>query len=188
MRKCIRRLLAKKGEREEALNYYNNVLIKNFSEQYSVLTNASIAVAASCKRKDYQTAIDLIDTEMQILKLYSNDAEKNYTFKLKAILLIVKAWWLSCIKDYKGMEECVKEAYALAVKLDTAGVPFELSASLKFYFSESKSYFFDSLGVGAVAGIDALFEKEKEDHKAIAKNYDYMLKVIDCWKECKKLK
>ena len=185
---AIAMILAEKDEREEALKYYNTALLKNFSEQYSILVNASIAVAASCKRKDYQTAIDLIDTEMQILKLYGSDAEKNYTFKLRTILLIMKAWWLSCIRDYKHMEECVKEAYALAVKLDAEGVPFELSSSLKFYFSDDKAYFYDTVGVDAVEGIETMFERERDGSKAIGKNYDHMQKVIDCWNECKKNK
>ena len=179
-------ILSEKGERGEALKYYNTALLKNFSEQYSILVNASIAVAASRKRKDYQTAIDLIDTELQILKLYGSDAEKNYTFKLRTILLIMKAWWLSCIKDYKTMEECVREAYTLAVKLDAEGVPFELSSSLKFYFSEDKSYFYDTVGVDAVAGIENIFKREKEESVSIGKNYEHMKAVIDCWNECKK--
>lgn len=185
---AIAMILAEKDEREEALKYYNTALLKNFSEQYSILANASIAVAASCKRKDYQTAIDLINTEMQILKLYGSDTEKNYTFKLRTILLITKAWWLSCIRDYKHMEECVKEAYALAVKLDAEGVPFELSSSLKFYFSDDKAYFYDTVGVDAVGGIETMFERERDGSKAIGKNYDHMQKVIDCWNECKKNK
>ena len=76
----------------------------------------------------------------------------------------MKAWWLSCIKDYKSMEECVKEAYATAVRLDAEGLPFELSSSLRFYFTEDKSYFYDSFGVDAVAGIEALFEREKKSY------------------------
>jgi hypothetical protein len=86
------------------------------------------------------------------------------------------------------MEECVKEAYALAVKLDAEGVPFELSSSLKFYFSDDKAYFYDTVGVDAVGGIEAMFERERDGSKAIGKNYDHMQKVIDCWNECKKNK
>lgn len=180
----IAMILMNKGEREEALKYYNVALLNSFSEQYSVFTNASLAVAASGKRKDYATAIELMDAEIKILKLFSKDGNYNYTHKLMTVLLILKAWWLSCIKDYDAMEKCVKEAYVMAVELDKAGIPLEMSSSIKFYFSEDKSYFYDTIGVGAVEGVESLFNKKKD--KSIEKNYPYMRNVIDCWNACKR--
>ena len=180
----IAMILMNKGEREEALKYYNVALLHGFSEQYSVFSNASLAVAASGKRKDYQTAIGLMDAEIKILKLFSKDGSYNYIHKLMTVLLILKAWWFSCIKDHEAMEKCVKEAYLIATELDKAGVPLEMSSSFKFYFSEDKSYFYDTIGVGAVEGIEALFNRKKD--KSIEKNYIYMRDVIDCWKACKK--
>ncbi len=172
-----------KGDREEALKYYNTAFLNSFSEQYSVFSNASMTVASSGKRKDYQTAIELMDAELKILELYAKPGGLNYMHKLKTILLILKAWWLSCIKQYKEMEECVKEAYEIAVRLDEQGVPYELSSSLKFYFSEAKSYFYDSIGIGAVDGIETMFTTD--ENETIKKNYKYMQNVIDCWYKLK---
>jgi len=63
---------------------------------------------------------------------------------------------------------------------------YDMSSSIRFYFSDKKAYSFDSTGAGAVTGIESMFD---DDNSVVtAKNYKHMKKVIDEWNRLKNLR
>ena len=94
-------------------------------------------------------------------------------------MLILKAWWFSCLHEQESMKACVKEAWELANLFDQSATGNELSESLRFYFSEDKAYSFDSTGAGAVAGVESMFH---DDGSIVTKKKaKHMADVIKVW-------
>ena len=181
---AIASVLLKAGKFEESLKYGTTAMIRLCAEQYGVITNMAMALAASGRKKDIEKAIELADLNMDLIGRYAIPGKVTYFHKLRTIMLILKAWWLSCIHDKEAMQACVKEAYDLAKQYDDSTSNNELSASVRFYFSDEKAYSFDSTGAGAVAGIESMFENDKSVESA--KNYKYMSDVIKAWNKIKK--
>ena len=116
---------------------------------------------------------------MDLMDLYAAPGKVTYCNKIKTIMLILIAWWQSCLGDKKAMENTVSMAYKMACEYDEAHAKNELSESLRFYFSKKKAYSFDSTGANAVIGIEAMFKNDKTVYSQ--KNYKYMQPVADAW-------
>ena len=167
------------GRFEEALEYGTQAILISSSDQISIISNMAMALSASCKKKDLEKAIELVDLNMELMDLFAAPGKVTYFHKIKTMMLIMKAWWQSCLGDEKAMENSVSMAYKMACEFDAANAKNELSQSLRFYFSKKKVYSYDSTGANAVTGIETMF---KDDKRIVtAKTGKYMKPVMDAW-------
>ncbi|MBR1640838.1 MAG: helix-turn-helix transcriptional regulator [Butyrivibrio sp.] len=176
----ISKILLDTGKRDECLDVGSTGFLRCFSTIYQLVTNVSLAMASTGKKKDIEKAIEIADFGITISNCYSKEDSIGYFHKLGTILLILKAWWLSCLGDFDTMKTCTREAYELAVRYDNSeDATSDLSKSFRFYYSKNKSAAFDSLGTSAVAGIESIFSQKPD--MATKKNYKHMGPVIDYW-------
>lgn len=173
------------NKRDEAIQYFNSALLKNFADQYVILTNFAIAIASSGKKSDIKKAIEFIDGENAILDIYGNPDKINYTHKQKAINYIIKAWWLSCLGDIDDMEKYVQKAYELAIMCDKQKSINNISNDLRFFISDKIAHVFDEMGAGTVEGIEQMFQPDGNEIP-YQKNIKYLQNVIDYWNQLKK--
>ena len=178
---AISHVLMNMGKYKESLDYGTRALLRSFASQYTTVNYMLMAVAADGKKESLEKALDLADHELRILDEHKKGKETGYIDKLKAIKLLLKAWVMAAMNDYESMEACVKEAYLLASRYDETDARNDLSADFRFYYTKEKSYFYDSAGVSAVAGMENLFDQFKDyPSKKMVKHID---KVIECWRK-----
>ena len=176
---AIASVLMNAGKFKESLNYGTTAMIRLCADQYGTITNMAMAMAASGRKKDIEEAIELANLNMDLIEHYAIPGKITYFHKLRVIMLILKAWWFSCLHEQESMKACVKEAWELANLFDQSATGNELSESLRFYFSEDKAYSFDSTGAGAVAGVKSMFH---DDGSIVTKkNAKHMADVIKVW-------
>ena len=181
---AITKILLDTGKRDDCLDVGTSAFLKSYGTLYQLVNNVSLAMASTGKKKDIEKAIELADFGIMLTEWYSKENSVGYFHKLKAIILILKAWWLSCLGDFDAMKACTKAAYELAVSYDSSdSATSDLSKSFRFYYSKKKSTVFDSLGTSAVAGIDSLFSKEADE--STKKNYRHMKEVVEYWNSLK---
>ncbi len=179
--------LMKLDRRSEALNYYSTAMTIGFANQYELSNNTALALASTGKEADIKTALDLVETELQVLDLYAIPKKITFIHKLKSVLLIDKAWWYSCLGMIDEMKKCVEQAYALATTFDGAKAKSEITDSIKYvYFSKDMVSTHDSIGLSAVSGIEAMFKRKIEP--VTEKNAKYIKNVADYWNEIKNKK
>ena len=182
----IASVLMNSGEFKESLDYGTSAMIRLCADQYSVITNMAMSLAASGRKKDIEKAIELCDLNINLTELWGIPGKITYFHKLQTIMLLLKSWWLACIGEDDAMKACVKKTWELANLYDESASSNELSSSIRFYFSDKKAYSFDSTGAGAVTGIESMFD---DDNTVVtAKNYKHMKKVIDEWNRLKNLR
>ena len=178
---AISHVLMSMGKYRESLDFGTRALLRSFASQYTTVNYMLIAVAADGRKESLEKALELADHELRILDEYKRGDEIGYMDKLKAIILLTKAWMMAAMNDNKHMEACVKEAYRLASRYDEADDKNDPAADFKFYHSKEKAYFYDSAGVSAVAGMENLFEQFKDyPSKKMLKHID---KVTMCWRK-----
>ena len=178
---AISHVLMSMGKYRESLDFGTRALLRSFVSQYTTVNYMLIAVAADGRKESLQKALELADHELRILDEYKKDDEIGYMDKLKAIILLTKAWMMAAMNDNKYMEVCVKEAYRLASRYDKADNKNDLSSDFRFYYTKEKSYYYDSAGVSAVAGMENLFGQARTYlSRKMAKHID---KVIECWRK-----
>ncbi len=159
-------------------------MLRLCADQYGTITNMAMSLAASGRKKDIEKAIELADLNMALIMHYAVPDKVTYFHKLRVIMMILKAWWLSCLRELEAMEACVREAWELANLYDQSASTNELSTSIRFYFSEEKAYSYDSTGADAVAGVESMF---KDDGSIVTKkNAKYMADVIKVWEQQKR--
>ena len=153
----IAKALMNSGKLDEALSRYSRVILSIFLRSYELSTSMAIALACTDKRENYSEAINLVDWGIGIMDMTS-DSSLGYFAKLKSVLIILKAMFLSCVKEYDQMEKCIDKAYELAKKFDEAPSN-DLASKMKFWHEgdDYKPFAHDTLGIGAVEGIDVLF-------------------------------
>ena len=180
---AIASVLMNSGKFEEALDVGTMAMVQLVADQFGLVTNMAMCLAASGRKKDIESAIELADLNKALIKNYAVPDKITYFDKLYTIMLILKAWWQACIGQPEAMEASIKEAWDIANMYDNADVNNELSESVRFYYSKHKAYSYDSNGSSAVAGIESMFEDDKG--VVSAKNMKHMQKVIDAWNRIK---
>ena len=115
------------------------------------------------------------------MDLNKKDDTVGYIDKLKAIILVLKGWWLSGLGRYDEMKAALDEAYALAARYDKAGGGNDLAADFRFYLTKEKAYYYDSAGPGAVEGMKNIFDQLQDN--SFKKIYKTLNPVMDYWNE-----
>ena len=169
------------GKPKEALDYGAQALIRNFAEQYSTITYMTIASAVLGKKENYEKALEFTDYEIAVMDLNKKDDTVGYIDKLKAIILVLKGWWLSGLGRNDEMRATLDEAYALAARYDKAGGGNDLTADFRFYLTKEKAYYYDSAGPGAVEGMKNIFDQLQDN--SFKKIYKTLNPVMDYWNE-----
>ena len=177
--KTIASVLMNAGRFEEALDYGSQAILRTSADQFSIISNMAMSIAASGRKRDIEKAIEMVDANITLAGLFGAPDRITYMNKLQTIMLILKAWWQSCLGDKEAMESSVAEAFRLATLYDNSKSTNELSAGLRFYYSKNKAYSYDSTGANAVSGIESMFNEDKT--VVTAKNYKYMKNVADAW-------
>ena len=177
--RTIAQVLMNAGRFEESLEYGSQAILRVSADQFAIISNMAMSLAASGRKRDIEKAIEMADMNITLAGLFGVPDKITYMNKLQTIMLILKAWWQSCLGDKAGMEASVAEAFRLASLFDSSNQTNELSSSLRFYYSKNKAYSYDSTGANAVSGIESMFEDEKT--VVTARNYKYMKDVRDAW-------
>ena len=155
----IANILRMTGKPDEAMEVYTRVLVSILVKVLQYATEMFMVLVSMDDIKSYKEASDLMDWYMTIIDATSMDKRKNsYLSKMKIMGLIFKALALSCLKKYDDMEKCIDIALEIARKYDK-NPSNDFSGKIKFWHG-SKDYhtsIYDVFGVGAVAGIDNLF-------------------------------
>lgn len=155
----IANILRMTGKPDEAMEVYTRVLVSILVKVLQYATEMFMILVSMDDIKSYKEASDLMDWYMTIIDATSMDKRKNsYLSKMKIMGLIFKALDLSCLKKYDDMEKCIDTALEIARKYDK-NPSNDFSGKIKFWHG-SKDYhtsIYDDFGVGAVAGIDNLF-------------------------------
>lgn len=176
-------IFSQMGKVDEALTYFTYALIKSFSEQLNNVFNIGSVLAIQGKKSDVIKACDLVGVEIDLVKASSVEGEVNFTYKMRSALYIVKACLHSRLGETTEMEECVRQAYDLAVAFDKSYAPLELADSIKFFFTKHNIHSRDTTGLGAVQGIDNILNVKIKDDKG--KNIKPVKKVLDYWEKVK---
>ncbi len=179
----IASVLMNSGKFDESLKYGTSAMVRLCANQFTVITNMAMTISASGRNKDIEKAIELADMNIALTELWGIPGKITYFHKLQTIMLILKAWWFSCINQDEKMKDCVKNAWNLANLYDQSASSNELSSSIRFYYSDEKTYSFDSTGASAVTGIESMFENDSS--VVTSKNYKHMKKVISEWNSLK---
>ena len=147
------------GKPNGAMEVYTRVLVSILVKVLQYATEMYMILVSMDDIKSYKEASELMDWYMTIVDATSLDkSENSYLSKMKIMGLIFKALVLSCLKKYDDMEMCIDSAFEIARKYDKKPSN-DFSGKIKFWHG-SKDYhtsIYDEFGVGAVAGIDNLF-------------------------------
>ena len=172
------------GKIDEALEYFTYALVKSFSEMLNTVFNISSVLVSSGKKADAIKAVDMVDAELALIEASSVEKTINYTHKMRAGLLIIKACLLARLEEFDAMEKCVEEAYSLAEYFDGADGNTDIASSIKFYYTKQGVKMHDTSGVGAIEGIENILEmkiRTKDD-----KNNKNVKRVFEAWKDQKR--
>ncbi len=173
-------MLLDMGKNEEALENFSMALLKIFAEQLTTVNNMATALMETGKRADLRNAVDLVETELKIVSDYGAPGEVNITYKLRALLCILRAYLLSFMDKQDQMEEYIKEAFELAICFDEEGTGENFFAGLRYnYFSKEKMKAYDATGTNAIDSIGTMIEKKLDDTPE--KNKAKIQRVLDCW-------
>ena len=155
----IANILRMTGKPEEAMETYTKVLVSVLVKTLEFSTEMFMVLVSMDNTKAYKEACEVMDWYMTIVDATSTDMSKNsYLSKMKIMGLVFKALVLTCLKNEDEMKTCIDTALEIAKQYDK-NPSNDFAGKIKFWHG-SKDYhisLYDNFGVGAVAGIDNLF-------------------------------
>ena len=157
----IANLLRISGKPDEAMETYTRVLVSILVRALQFAMEMYMVLVSMDNTKDYKEAGELMDWLMTIVDASSTDKSKNsYLSKMKIMGLICKSLVLSCLKNYDDMRICIDTALEVAREYDKKPSN-DFTGKIKFWHGSKDDHasLFDEFGVGAVAGIDNLFNE-----------------------------
>ncbi len=155
----IANILRMTGKPDEAMETYTKVLVSILVKVLQFATEMYTVLISMDNTKSCKEACELMDWYMTIIDATSTDNSKNsYLSKMKIMGLIFKSLSLSCLKDYDNMKICIDKAYKIAKEFDKKPSN-DFAGKIKFWHGSDDYHIslYDDFGVGAVAGIDNLF-------------------------------
>jgi transcriptional regulator with XRE-family HTH domain len=181
----IANILRMTAKMDEAMETYTKVLISILIKALQFATEMAMVLIASDNAKSYREVCELMDWFLTLVDASSTEKSRNsYLSKMKIMGLIFKALSLSCLKQYEDMENCIDEAFEIAKEFDK-NPSNDFAGKIKFWHGgkDDHTSVYDEFGVGAVAGIDNLFNMGPRvlPPKVIKK----MEKALEYWNDVK---
>ena len=155
----IANILRTMGRKEEALESYTKALVSVLIYGMQFATGMFVVLASMDKKESYKEALELSDWFIALIDATS-DGKSSYLIKMKVMGLVFKAMAFSCLKDYDGMKKSMDAAFSQAKEYDKKPSN-DFSGKIKFWHGSKDFHpsLYDELGVGAVAGIENLFNE-----------------------------
>ena len=155
----IANILRMTSKPEEAMEVYTRVLVSILVKTMEFSTEMFMVLVSMDNTKAYKEACEIMDWYMTIVDATSIDRSKNsYLSKMKIMGLVFKSLVLCCLKKDDEMKTCIDTALQIAKQYDK-NPSNDFAGKIKFWHG-SKDYhrsLYDNIGVGAVAGIDNIF-------------------------------
>lgn len=179
----IATILMNMGKDKEAMERNTRVLVSILVKCTQFASNSAIVFMKSGKSKDMREAVSVLDWCNTIYEA-TGTGKISYLTKMQAVLMILKAMCLSCLKDYSEMRLTIDNAYKLARAFDEEPTN-DIYQRIKFWHAgdDYKPTLYDELGQGAVEAIDDMFSQEPDPLPvSVTKKMDEALKY---WKKIK---
>ena len=151
-------LAAKCNKADEALPYLSDALLDNIASQIRIVTGY---VNAFMKKKDYQSAVDILQWELAAFPGLKYSDRANLFMKIEAYLYALCCEMLLYLGKHSMAYGYLMRAKEIAIQFDTQ--PDYSAANVRFIFSNALSTGHDNLGDTAMVGIQNLVDKENWD-------------------------
>ena len=143
-----------KADVKESMNYSSNALVMNIFGVVTSSTYMVLALTCTGKKEKINSALDLADTTIRLIKLYTAE-EIGYFSKYAALFYVMEAYIYALLQDEEMMNKCVDIGKQLAVEYDRLDSE-DVSKNMRFYYADKAIMAIDSIGKSAVNGIAEL--------------------------------